>query len=233
MASDCDAFWGFSRIRPIPKPKNFSGQQRKPTMVDKFPNSVTGFVQSVAQNFLAPLTEISTKLGQAGNTLSSMSAVPAPVLFSNMPVYTFSVPQSYSLSSSESIDNAARTSSSMRNLAAGFPSNVRIDGIDSGVKRGPAFVGQVFSMCDPSGTGLMAVSSKIELPFLSSRGLAVSCETYTTDVTGTLRNLQALPLFLAVDKVKYIKPLQMMCIFTAYCCEDVMNVLIPQVAICE
>ncbi|CAA3010688.1 Nuclear transcription factor Y subunit B-5 [Olea europaea subsp. europaea] len=48
----------------------------------------------------------------------------------------------------------------------GFPSTVRIS---TGKGRGPDFVGQVFSMCDLSGFGLMSVSTNIDIPFLSKR----------------------------------------------------------------
>uniref|UniRef100_A0A2P2KRJ2 Uncharacterized protein MANES_06G153500 n=1 Tax=Rhizophora mucronata TaxID=61149 RepID=A0A2P2KRJ2_RHIMU len=52
----------------------------------------------------------------------------------------------------------------------GFPSTVRIAGLNSnGQAGGPAFVGQVFSMCDLSGTGLMAVSTHFDIPFISKR----------------------------------------------------------------
>lgn len=52
---------------------------------------------------------------------------------------------------------------------------VRIGGLKSagnGVGNGnggPAFVGQVFSMCDLTGTGLMAVSTHFDIPFISKR----------------------------------------------------------------
>ncbi|KAL6508414.1 hypothetical protein OROHE_021956 [Orobanche hederae] len=49
---------------------------------------------------------------------------------------------------------------------SGSPSTVRISTRKGG---GPAFVGQVFSMCDLSGTGLMAVSTHFDIPFLSKR----------------------------------------------------------------
>ncbi|KAH0686777.1 hypothetical protein KY284_017330 [Solanum tuberosum] len=52
---------------------------------------------------------------------------------------------------------------------SGFPSSVRISGLNTTGKGGPAFVGQVFSMCDLSGTGLMAVSTHFDIPFLSKR----------------------------------------------------------------
>lgn len=60
--------------------------------------------------------------------------------------------------------------------SSGFPSAVRIAGLNSNVKGGgPAFVGQVFSMCDLSGTGLMAVSTHFDIPFISKRFDIVSC----------------------------------------------------------
>lgn len=50
---------------------------------------------------------------------------------------------------------------------------VRIGGLKSagggGGTAGPAFVGQVFSMCDITGTGLMAVSTHFDIPFISKR----------------------------------------------------------------
>lgn len=66
------------------------------------------------------------------------------------------------------------TSSSARSVStepgSGFPSRMRISGLNStGKGGGPAFVGQVFSMCDLSGTGLMAVSTHFDIPFISKR----------------------------------------------------------------
>jgi len=53
--------------------------------------------------------------------------------------------------------------------AAGGKSGGRIKG-GSGSVGGPAFVGQVFTMLDPSGNGLMAVTTRFELPrFLTNR----------------------------------------------------------------
>lgn len=51
-----------------------------------------------------------------------------------------------------------------------FPSAVRISGLNSNGKGGgPAFVGQVFTMCDLSGTGLMAVTTHLDFSFISNR----------------------------------------------------------------
>lgn len=61
----------------------------------------------------------------------------------------------------------ASPSSAIRSLSSG----VKIEGLSSGSKGGggPAFVGQVFSMLDPSGNGLMAVTTHFDIPFLSKR----------------------------------------------------------------
>jgi hypothetical protein len=42
-------------------------------------------------------------------------------------------------------------------------------------------VGQVFSMCDLSGTGLMAVSTHFDVPFISKRSLLSSHFTLFLD----------------------------------------------------
>jgi hypothetical protein len=50
--------------------------------------------------------------------------------------------------------------------------SVRVSRLNSNGKSGgggPAFVGQVFSMCDLSGTGLMAVSTHFDIPFITKR----------------------------------------------------------------
>ncbi|KAG7016851.1 hypothetical protein SDJN02_21962, partial [Cucurbita argyrosperma subsp. argyrosperma] len=65
---------------------------------------------------------------------------------------------------------AVNALSSPAEFTSGFPSTLRISGLNSdGKPGGPAFVGQVFSMCDLSGTGLMAVSTHFDIPFISKR----------------------------------------------------------------
>lgn len=55
-------------------------------------------------------------------------------------------------------------------LGSGLPKGVAISSLTTlGKDGGPAFVGQVFSMCDVSGNGIMAVSSHFDLPFISNR----------------------------------------------------------------
>ena len=62
-------------------------------------------------------------------------------------------------------DNGS-ASPSIRSLST----SVKMEGLGLSSKAGgPAFVGQVFSMCDPSGTGLMAVTTHFEIPFISKR----------------------------------------------------------------
>ncbi|GMJ13589.1 hypothetical protein like AT5G62650 [Hibiscus trionum] len=52
----------------------------------------------------------------------------------------------------------------------GFSSTFRVSALTSnGKSGGPAFVGQVFTMCDLSVTGLMAVSTHFDIPFISKR----------------------------------------------------------------
>ncbi|KAG0486518.1 hypothetical protein HPP92_008613 [Vanilla planifolia] len=54
-----------------------------------------------------------------------------------------------------------------------FSSGVRVDGAGLSGKgrdaRGPAFVGQVFSMLDPSGNGLMTFTTHFDIPFITER----------------------------------------------------------------
>lgn len=74
----------------------------------------------------------------------------------------------YDLDSSKSA--AVKGLSSSSDFDSGFPTTLRISGLNSdGKAGGPAFVGQVFSMCDLSGAGLMAVTPNNNIPFVSKR----------------------------------------------------------------
>ncbi|WCJ36736.1 Tic22-like family protein [Euphorbia peplus] len=92
--------------------------------------------------------------------------------------------------------------------SSGFPSTVRIAGLNSNGKGGgPAFVGQVFSMCDLSGTGLMAVSTHFDIPFLSKRTPEWLKKMYAT-VTKSQRNGPVFRFFMDLgDAVTYVKRL--------------------------
>ncbi|KAJ4765680.1 Alpha-mannosidase 2 [Rhynchospora pubera] len=69
------------------------------------------------------------------------------------------------------ISNFSTAQAQSRSVAPG----VRIEGLSSSNSKGggggggPAFVGQVFTMLDPSGNGLMAVTRHLNLPFLNGR----------------------------------------------------------------
>ncbi|PKI64073.1 hypothetical protein CRG98_015517 [Punica granatum] len=91
---------------------------------------------------------------------------------------------------------------------SGFPSTMRIAGLNSSGKGGgPAFVGQVFSMCDLSGTGLMAVSTHFDIPFLSSRTPEWLKKLFAT-ITKSERNGPVFRFFMDLgDAVTYVKRL--------------------------
>ncbi|XP_015571354.1 uncharacterized protein LOC8277083 isoform X2 [Ricinus communis] len=92
--------------------------------------------------------------------------------------------------------------------SSGFPSTVRIAGLNSNGKGGgPAFVGQVFSMCDLSGTGLMAVSTHFDIPFISKRTPEWLKKVFTT-VTKSERKGPVFRFFMDLgDAVTYVKRL--------------------------
>ncbi|KAI3953372.1 hypothetical protein MKX01_042350 [Papaver californicum] len=104
---------------------------------------------------------------QTLNPRLTSSSICVPLLFSSSSFHN----------SDDNNPSVPPQSSSMRRLNSnpnsnsGFPSTVRIPNEKGGGGGGggPAFVGQVFSMCDVSGTGLMAVSTHIQIPFLSKR----------------------------------------------------------------
>ncbi|XP_043715026.1 uncharacterized protein LOC122663397 isoform X2 [Telopea speciosissima] len=121
--------------------------------------------------------------GPLSVTASSSSVICVPFLLADAPrppIPSLSNVSAAPSSSSTSSDQSSSFSSSSASASAsaikgvsqasGFPSTVRVGGLNSTSKGGgPAFVGQVFSMCDLSGNGLMAVSTRLEIPFLSKR----------------------------------------------------------------
>ncbi|EPS73613.1 hypothetical protein M569_01142, partial [Genlisea aurea] len=85
-----------------------------------------------------------------------------------------------------------------------FPSTIRVSTVKGG---GPAFVGQVFSMCDLSGTGLMAVSTHFDIPFLSKRTPEWLKKMFAA-VTKSERNGPVFRFFMDLgDAVSYVKQL--------------------------
>ncbi|KAL2334804.1 hypothetical protein Fmac_016017 [Flemingia macrophylla] len=72
---------------------------------------------------------------------------------------------------------------------------------------GPAFVGQVFSMCDLSGTGLMAVSTHFDIPFISKRTPEWLKKVFAA-ITKSERNGPVFRFFIDLgDAVSYVKKL--------------------------
>ncbi|XP_068660241.1 uncharacterized protein [Aristolochia californica] len=122
------------------------------------PSSLLAHYILSSTNFLSRLK--ATNQGPKPST-SCCSCKGASALFADSPM---------ALSSPQSSNYASNSTSSLS--TAGFPSSVRFDGLNSSSTSksgGPAFVGQVFTMCDPSGTGLMAVTNHLQIPFLTQR----------------------------------------------------------------
>lgn len=103
---------------------------------------------------------------------------------------------------------AVKGLSSSAEFSSGFPSTLRISGLNSdGKADGPAFVGQVFSMCDLSGTGLMAVSTHFDIPFISKRTPEWLKKMFST-ITKSERNGPIFRFFTDLgDAVTYVKRL--------------------------
>ncbi|KAI3705758.1 hypothetical protein L1987_75999 [Smallanthus sonchifolius] len=130
------------------------------------PNNISHFIQSTATNISSLF---SPNFPNSFNTASSPPKILLPLPLSSPPVSLIdsspSDVDSFSSSTSQPVRNMSSESSS-----SGFPSTVRISNLSSTANGGgPAFVGQVFSMCDLSGTGLMAVSTQFDIPFISNR----------------------------------------------------------------
>ncbi|GAV76319.1 Tic22 domain-containing protein [Cephalotus follicularis] len=109
---------------------------------------------------------------------------------------------------SDSTQPAVKGVSSVAEPNSGFPSTVRVSGLNgNGKGGGPAFVGQVFSMCDLSGTGLMAVSTHFDVPFISKRTPEWLKKMFAT-ITKSERNGPVFRFFMDLgDAVSYVKQL--------------------------
>jgi hypothetical protein len=124
---------------------------------------ISHFLQSATSNLLSLFTP-SPKTSSSSSSSLTTSKICVPLLH---PIPNYSPFDSNPKSSSiKTVQSPTSTS----NSNSPFPSTVRINSLNSNGKAGgPAFVGQVFSMCDLSGTGLMAVSTHFDIPFLSKR----------------------------------------------------------------
>lgn len=129
-------------------------------------NHISNFFQSTASNFVSLFNppKPSPSLPKQPHSASiTPSTICFPLLFAESPKPPVDSTRYDSVSSSNS---AIKGVSSASDSNSGFPSTVRVSARRGG---GPAFVGQVFSMCDLSGTGLMAVSTHFDIPFISKR----------------------------------------------------------------
>ncbi|XP_042403060.1 uncharacterized protein LOC121992633 [Zingiber officinale] len=111
-------------------------------------------------------------------------------------------------SSSHGTMNQGTTSPSGSAIRS-FASGVRIEGLVSSSKGGggPAFVGQVFSMLDPSGNGLMAVTTRFDIPFLTNRAPAW-IKKMLESITGSDKKGPVFRFFMDLgDAVSYVKHL--------------------------
>ncbi|XP_010546037.1 PREDICTED: uncharacterized protein LOC104818243 [Tarenaya hassleriana] len=109
---------------------------------------------------------------------------------------------------SDEVSRPESTAKSASSSSSGIPSTVRISSLSPDGKRGgPAFVGQVFSMCDLTGTGLMAVSTHFDIPFISKRTPEWLKKMFAT-ITKSERNGPVFRFFLDLgDAVSYVKKL--------------------------
>ncbi|PKU85923.1 uncharacterized protein LOC110091911 [Dendrobium catenatum] len=126
-------------------------------------------VQSLTSNILSRLPFSTLVPGCTATPSKIITPPPLPLVsFVTVPVLLPSTSSSLFYSPGRS-QNQAAPPSSVRSLS----SSVRVDGLGSSGKGGggggPAFVGQVFSMLDPSGNGLMAVTSHFDIPFITKR----------------------------------------------------------------
>ncbi|KAL9344170.1 hypothetical protein Peur_064601 [Populus x canadensis] len=130
---------------------------------------------------------------------------PLPLTQSSLSLFESTQPDSLSPSKSSS---ASVKDISSAESNSGFPSAVRIGRLNpNGNGGGPAFVGQVFSMCDLSGTGLMAVSTHFDAPFISKRTPEWLKKIFAT-VIKSERNGPVFRFFMDLgDAVAYVKRL--------------------------
>ncbi|KAJ6707276.1 hypothetical protein OIU85_027612 [Salix viminalis] len=142
----------------------------------------------------------------------SKICIPFQLPTSPLPL-TQSTPSLFESIQPEPVSPSKSSSATVKGLTSaesnsGFPSAVRIGRLNSNGKGGgPAFVGQVFSMCDLSGTGLMAVSTHFDVPFISKRTPEWLKKIFAM-VTKSERNGPVFRFFMDLgDAVAYVKRL--------------------------
>ncbi|KAJ8752771.1 hypothetical protein K2173_008506 [Erythroxylum novogranatense] len=164
------------------------------------------FFHSVAASLISTL-----KTSPSSSTQASPSKTCIPFQFADT-TYPL-VLSTLSRFESAQPDSVPSNSTAVKGLSStesnsGFPSTVKIAGLSSSDKSGgPAFVGQVFSMCDLSGTGLMAVSTHFDVPFISKRTPEWLKKMFAA-ITKSERNGPVFRFFMDLgDAVTYVKRL--------------------------
>ncbi|XP_058206022.1 uncharacterized protein LOC131319667 [Rhododendron vialii] len=159
-------------------------------------NNISRFIQSTASNLssLIPFPKPSPSPSQIS---ASPSKIFVPLPFADSRPQLLSLrPPPYPY---ESTQADSPSSSSLRGAS--------YLGLRSAGKGGPAFVGRVFSMCDLSGTGLMAVSTHFDIPFISKRTPEWIKKLFAS-VAKSERNGPVFRFFIDVgDAVSYVRKL--------------------------
>ncbi|XP_015967341.1 uncharacterized protein LOC107491091 [Arachis duranensis] len=164
-------------------------------------NHICNFLQSTASNLLSLFNSNSSSSNLSPPTLpqplSSKISLPLPLPLQFAPL----LPAQSSSTSAESTRPDSPFPSAAKSLRVAGLSK---DGKGGG---GPAFVGQVFSMCDLSGTGLMAVSTHFDIPFISKRTPEWLKKIFAA-ITKSERNGPVFRFFIDLgDAVSYVKKL--------------------------
>ncbi|KAF7148798.1 hypothetical protein RHSIM_Rhsim03G0192200 [Rhododendron simsii] len=159
-------------------------------------NNISRFIQSTASNLssLIPFPKPSPSPSQISGSPSKIF-VPLPFADSRPQLLSLRPPPSpFESTQADSPSSSSLTGTSYL-------------GLRSAGKGGPAFVGRVFSMCDLSGTGLMAVSTHFDIPFISRRTPEWIKKLFAS-VAKSERNGPVFRFFIDVgDAVSYVRKL--------------------------
>ncbi|KAK6155639.1 hypothetical protein DH2020_009887 [Rehmannia glutinosa] len=172
------------------------------------PAHLCRFLQAASTNLSSILTSKSPSPPPPSSKIHLPLLLPDSVLSLVSPSDS-AQPDSISSPRSRTPTPQSSSSSSVKGMpssesGSGFPSAVRIS---TGKGGGPAFVGQVFSMCDLSGTGLMAVSTHFDIPFISKRTPEWLKKAFAA-VTKSERSGPVFRFFMDLgDAVSYVKQL--------------------------
>ncbi|THG20920.1 hypothetical protein TEA_017696 [Camellia sinensis var. sinensis] len=179
-------------------------------------SNLSRLIQSTASNLSSLIIPFHTPKPISSSTTPSKICVPLRFAHSAPQFLSLTPPSSFFESTqTDSPSSPSSSSPALKDMpspsgsgsGSGFPSTVRISSLNSAGKGGPAFVGQVFSMCDLSGTGLMAVSTHFDIPFISKRTPEWVKKMFAA-VTKSQRNGPVFRFFIDLgDAVSYVKRL--------------------------